>query len=141
MGTGHRGPYLLWFGGKTAQDLVCVQHFRSLGFVIELVTEDGSAGRKGMVTEHLEEWLPRQREMPSIIYSCGPYPMQRKVVQLAARLGIPAQVAMEALMACGVGACLGCSLRCRPPGDATDSYYANVCQHGPVFRGEEIVWE
>jgi dihydroorotate dehydrogenase electron transfer subunit len=141
VASGRKGPYLLWFGGKTARDLVCVHHFQDLGFVTELVTEDGTAGRKGLVTDHLEEWLPRQKEMPKLIYSCGPYPMQRKVVQLAGRLGIPVQVAMEAFMACGVGACLGCSLRCRPPDEGTDTYYANVCQHGPVFRGAEIIWE
>jgi dihydroorotate dehydrogenase electron transfer subunit len=139
--SGRKGPYLLWFGGRTARDLVCVHHFQNLGFLTELVTEDGSAGRKGLITDHLEDWLPRQKEMPRLIYSCGPYPMQRKMVQLAGRLGIPVQVAMEALMACGVGACLGCSLRCRPPEAGTDPYYANVCQHGPVFRGNEIIWE
>ena len=55
--SGLRGPYLLWFGGKTAEDLVCVQHFYDLDFAVELVTEDGSTGRKGLLTEHLEEWL------------------------------------------------------------------------------------
>jgi dihydroorotate dehydrogenase electron transfer subunit len=139
--SGRKGPYLLWFGGKTARDLVCVHHFQDLGFVTELFTEDGTVGRKGLVTDHLEEWLPRQKEMPKLIYSCGPYPMQRKVVELAGRLGVEVEVAMEALMACGVGACLGCSLRCRPPDGGTDTYYANVCRHGPVFRGDEIIWE
>ncbi|HYA03319.1 MAG TPA: dihydroorotate dehydrogenase electron transfer subunit, partial [Syntrophobacteria bacterium] len=91
--SGRKGPYLLWFGGRTARDLVCVHHFQDLGFVTELVTEDGTAGRKGLVTDYLEEWLPRQKEMPKLIYSCGPYPMQRKVVQLASRLGIAVEVA------------------------------------------------
>jgi dihydroorotate dehydrogenase electron transfer subunit len=141
IGSGRKGPRILWFGGKAARDLVCVRHFRDLGFVAELVTEDGSFGRRGLVTDHLEDWLSRQEVKPSAIYSCGPYPMQRQVAHLAARLGIPLQVAMEALMACGVGACLGCSLRCRPLEGGTDPYYANVCQHGPVFRGEEILWE
>jgi dihydroorotate dehydrogenase electron transfer subunit len=116
VGSGRKGPCLLWFGGKTGQDLVCVRHFQDLGFVTELVTEDGSAGRKGLV-------------------------MQRKMAHLAARLGVPVQMAMEAIMACGVGACLGCSLRCRPPEGGTDPHYSNVCQHGPVFKGEEIIWE
>jgi dihydroorotate dehydrogenase electron transfer subunit len=141
VGSGRKGPYLLWFGGRTGQDLVCVRHFQDLGFVTELVTEDGSVGSKGLVTDHLEGWLSRRQERPSVIYSCGPYEMQRKMAHLAARLGVPMQIAMEALMACGVGACLGCSLRCRPPEGGTDPYYANVCQHGPVFRGEEIIWE
>jgi dihydroorotate dehydrogenase electron transfer subunit len=141
VGSGQKGPYLLWFGGKTDQDLVCVRHFQDLGFVAELVTEDGSLGRKGLVTDHLEDWLFRRQERPTLIYSCGPYLMQRRVTQLGTRLGVPVQLAMEALMACGVGACLGCSLRCRPLEGGTDPYYATVCQHGPVFKGEEIIWE
>ncbi|MFP3870796.1 MAG: dihydroorotate dehydrogenase electron transfer subunit [Syntrophobacteria bacterium] len=139
--SGFQGPFLLWFGGKTARDLVCLQHFEELGFAVELFTEDGSAGRKGLVTEHLEFWLTRKGHLPRIIYSCGPYPMQRRVAQLAARLGIPSQLSMETLMACGVGACLGCSLKCRSEAGAHNFYYANVCQQGPVFAGEEIIWD
>jgi dihydroorotate dehydrogenase electron transfer subunit len=136
-----RGPLVLWFGGKSITDLVCVQHFRELDVTVELVTEDGSGGRRGLVTEHLDQWLSQQDDLPRVIYSCGPYPMQRIVSGLAARMGIPSQFSMEALMACGVGACLSCSLRCRPPDGNGDPYYANVCQEGPVFPGERIIWE
>lgn len=135
------GPFVLWFGGKTSADLVCVQHFSDLGFEVQLVTEDGSEGRKGLVTGHLEQWLTKQDELPQVIYSCGPYPMQRSVAEMATRLGIASQLSMEALMGCGVGACLSCSLRCRPPEGAQSPHYANVCQDGPVFDGEEIVWD
>jgi dihydroorotate dehydrogenase electron transfer subunit len=137
----HKGPFVLWFGGKTSGDLVCVQHFKDLGFAVEMVTEDGSIGRKGLVTEHLEPWLIQQDELPKVIYSCGPYLMQRSIAEMAARLGISSQLSMEALMGCGVGACLSCSLRCRPPQGAADPHYANVCQDGPVLDGEEIIWE
>ena len=139
--SGFSGPFFLWFGGKNAADLVCVQHFEDLGFGVELVTEDGSAGRLGLVTNHLEQWLLGQDKMPHLIYSCGPYPMQRLVAEMAARLNIPSQLSMEALMGCGVGACLSCSLRCQPPEASQNLYYANVCQHGPVFDGDEIIWE
>ncbi len=139
--SGLQGPLVLWFGGKTGDDLVCVQHFQDLNFTVELVTEDGSAGLKGLVTEHLEKWLTRQGDLPEMIYSCGPYPMQRSVAEMAARLGIPSQLSMEALMACGVGACLSCSLKCRASAGGPNSYYANVCQEGPVFPGERIVWD
>jgi dihydroorotate dehydrogenase electron transfer subunit len=137
----HKGPFVLWFGGKTSGDLVCVQHFKDLGFAVEIVTEDGSIGRKGLVTEHLEPWLIQQDELPKVVYSCGPYPMQRSIAEMAARLEISSQLSMEALMGCGVGACLSCSLRCHPPQGAADPHYANVCQNGPVFDGEEIIWE
>lgn len=139
--SGLRGPLVLWFGGKSHDDLVCVQHFQDLDIAVELVTEDGSVGRQGLVTEHLEKWLTQQDELPKLIYSCGPYAMQRMVAEMAARLDISSQLSMEALMGCGVGACLSCSLRCRVPESGQDSYYANVCQEGPVFPGERIVWD
>jgi dihydroorotate dehydrogenase electron transfer subunit len=136
-----QGPYVLWFGGKTTADLVCVNHFRELGFDVELTSEDGSAGKKGQVTEHLENWLQQLPDLPTVIYSCGPYPMQRLVAEMAGRLHIPSQFSMEALMACGVGACLSCSLRCHAAEREIDPYYASVCLDGPVFSGEDIVWE
>jgi dihydroorotate dehydrogenase electron transfer subunit len=139
--SGFGGPFVLWFGGKSAADLLCVQHFLDLGFEVELVTEDGSAGRQGLVTGHLEQWLLERDKIPGLIYSCGPYPMQQLVANMAARLNVPSQLSMEALMGCGVGACLSCSLRCRPPESGRNLYYANVCQHGPVFDGAEIIWE
>jgi len=141
MGSGFKGRRVLWFGGKGSADLVCVEHFEDMGFEVELVTEDGSTGRPGLVTDHLEHWLTQQPEMPKVIYSCGPYAMQRLVAEMSIRLNIPSQLSMEALMGCGVGACLSCSLRCRPPEDGQDPHYANVCQDGPVFGGDEIVWE
>jgi dihydroorotate dehydrogenase electron transfer subunit len=135
------GRRVLWFGGKGSADLVCVEHFEDMGFEVELVTEDGSVGRPGMVTDHLEYWFAQQQEMAKLIYSCGPYAMQRLVAKMSIRLNIPCQLSMEALMACGVGACLSCSLRCRPPEDGQEPHYANVCQDGPVFDGDMIVWD
>jgi len=114
---------------------------QDLGFSVQLVTEDGSKGRKGLVTGHLEQWLTQQDELPKVIYSCGPYPMQQLVAVMAARLGISSQLSMEALMGCGVGACLSCSLRCHAPQGAQGPHYANVCQDGPVFDGEDILWD
>jgi dihydroorotate dehydrogenase electron transfer subunit len=141
IGSGVEGRRVLWFGGKGSADLVCTEHFENMGFEVELVTEDGSAGRPGLVTDYLEYWLTRLPETPQVVYSCGPYPMQRLVAQMCLHLDIPSQLSMEALMGCGVGACLSCSLRCRPPEGGQDPYYANVCQDGPVFSGEDIVWE
>ena len=141
VASGYKGPFVLWFGGKTSSDLVCVQHFKDLGFAVQLVTEDGSEGKKGLLTGHLEQWLNQQDGLPKVIYSCGPYPMQRSVAEMSLRLGISSQLSMEALMGCGVGACLSCSLKCRPPQDAIGFRYANVCQDGPVFDGREIIWD
>ena len=71
-----------------------------------LMTEDGSAGEKGVVTEHT---LFRKEPDVDRIYTCGPELMMKAVSELAARLGVDAQASLENTMACGFGACLCCS--------------------------------
>ena len=74
-----------------------------------------------------------------VIYACGPMPMLRQVTALARRYDIPVQVAVEELMACGVGVCMTCVL----PVAGTDGITRMVrsCVDGPVFRGEQVRWD
>ena len=96
-------------------------------------TDDGSAGYKGLVTELLAEWL--KKETPDILYACGPRAMLSEVARLARQEGIPLQVSLEATMACGVGACLGCT--CGK--SRTDKgIWLKACQDGPVFWEQEV---
>ncbi len=88
-------------------------------------TDDGSFGRAGLVTELLEEELAAA---PRAVYACGPPAMLAAVRAAAARHGVPAQIALEAPMACGFGACYGCVV-------ATVDGYRRVCLDGPVFDG------
>ena len=62
--------------------------------------------------------------------------MLAAVAKLARQFGVDAQFSMEAHMACGMGACLGCVLETTDP----DRTYARVCLEGPVFRAEEVKW-
>jgi dihydroorotate dehydrogenase electron transfer subunit len=82
-----------------------------------VATDDGSVGHHGFVTELLD--LDDHIE----IYACGPPPM----LEAIARLGVPAQLAMESGMACGFGACFGCVV-------ATADGYVRLCVDGPVIR-------
>ncbi len=74
-----------------------------------------------------------------VIYACGPMPMLRQVTSLARRYDIPVQVAVEELMACGVGVCMTCVL----PVTGSDGITRMVrsCVDGPVFRGEQVRWD
>jgi len=101
-----------------------------------IATEDGSLGHKGLVTELLPAWI--EREKPDILYSCGPRGMLLEVVRLARRYGTPLQVSLEAVMACGVGACLGCT--CEKSAAGEDGWL-KACQDGPVFWDREVRWE
>jgi dihydroorotate dehydrogenase electron transfer subunit len=95
-----------------------------------VATDDGSAGRYGLVTDLLEEELARDAH--ATVYACGPAPMLEAVRAICAEQGIPAQLALEAGMACGFGACYGCVVPRRGGG------YLRVCVDGPVVDADEL---
>ncbi len=98
-----------------------------------ICTDDGSRGFKGNVVEQL-----RTLEVPTEIFSCGPKPMLRGVVEFAKEKGVKTQISMEERMACSVGVCLGCIIKVRENGKEVTK---KVCVEGPVFKGEEIIFE
>jgi dihydroorotate dehydrogenase electron transfer subunit len=89
-----------------------------------VATDDGSVGHHGLVTELLEDEL--DRDPHSEVYACGPPPMLEATARLCAQRAIPAQLALEAGMACGFGACYGCVV-------ATRRGYLRLCIDGPVL--------
>jgi dihydroorotate dehydrogenase electron transfer subunit len=95
-----------------------------------VATDDGSAGHRGLVTDLLGEEL--ERDAHATVYACGPAPMLEAVRALCATGGVPAQLALEAGMACGFGACFGCVVPKRGGG------YLRVCVDGPVIEAAEL---
>jgi len=91
---------------------------------VELATDDGSAGRHGLVTDLLREEL--DRDPAATVFACGPPPMLEAVRALCAERGVPAQLALESGMACGFGACFGCVV-------PTKAGYVRLCVDGPVL--------
>ena len=77
------------------------------------------------------------------LYGCGPLAMQYHVAQWALRHQVPAQLSLESLMACGLGACLGCALPAVAPGDPEPraDHYLHVCKDGPIFTPGSIQWQ
>jgi NAD(P)H-flavin reductase len=96
----------------------------------QVATDDGSAGHHGTVTEMLERELAGDRKAE--VYACGPAGMLESVRALCERSGTPVQLALEAPMACGFGACYGCVVPRRGGG------YLRVCVEGPVISGSEL---
>jgi dihydroorotate dehydrogenase electron transfer subunit len=90
-----------------------------------VTTDDGSVGHAGLVTDLLAAEL--QRDGHAVVYACGPAPMLEAVRALCAACETPAQLALEAGMACGWGACYGCAVPTRGGG------YLRVCVDGPVI--------
>ncbi|WP_313232761.1 dihydroorotate dehydrogenase electron transfer subunit [Tissierella praeacuta] len=92
---------------------------------IFIATEDGSNGHKGFVTELFD---PSKYDL---VLTCGPTPMMEVVIKMCEGQ-VPVYVSMESRMACGIGACLGCTIE-------TIRGMERVCKEGPVFKGEEVV--
>ncbi|HEY2536241.1 MAG TPA: dihydroorotate dehydrogenase electron transfer subunit [Solirubrobacteraceae bacterium] len=95
-----------------------------------LATDDGSVGHAGLVTELLAAEL--ERDGHAVVYACGPAPMLEAVRALCAARVTPAELALEAGMACGFGACYGCVVPAR------DGRYLRVCVDGPVIDAGEL---
>lgn len=107
------------------------------GMKIDMVcTDDGSFGEKGSVLNYLGLLINEHK--PDVIYSCGPHIVLKKVAELGEQYGIETQVAMEKVMACGIGVCRGCVIDIKKDGKIVN---ATVCKDGPVFKGSEVVWE
>ena len=127
-------------GGRTADDLLSIDAFKEIGIEPLLATENGSAGHRGYVTAIMEERLG-EGSTPSAVYSCGPTPMLKRVGEIAIAKGIPCELSLEAVMACGFGVCLGCVIKTRPSGGGSGYDFSRVCCEGPVFDAKEIVWD
>ena len=141
---GKNAKCIVFIGAKTKKQIVCEKDFRKLGAKVCIATDDGSKGRKGLVTSLLEHKLQNKSYPPTprlwrtgksrvTIYACGPKPMLKAVAKLVKRYGIPAQISLEEYMACGIGTCLGCPVK-------TQQGFKLVCKDGPVFDAEEIIW-
>lgn len=111
-------------GFNKAEEIFLLDSFEDLSVETLLATADGSAGQKGFVTDV----MPQDDRY---VLTCGPLPMLKAVYKKSA---CPSgQYSLEERMACGFGACMGCSIETRfgPK---------RVCKDGPVFRKEELPW-
>ena len=123
-------------GFRDASAVILQEDFTKNGCKTILCTDNGSAGRKGFVTDALSEQL--ELEKPDIIYACGPMVMLKKITEICEKNDIYCQVSLEQRMACGVGACLVCV--CRTVKDGKE-FNSHVCKDGPVFDSKEVVFD
>lgn len=129
-------PLAIWqdeLGPATSVLVGFRDHAHARGAVVlsepRIATDDGSLGHHGLVTELLAQQL--QTDPETEIYACGPPPMLEAVRRLSAQTQTPAQLALEAPMACGYGACFGCVA-------PTTSGYVRLCVDGPVIDAAEL---
>lgn len=128
-----------YLGFRTGKLAVLEEEFRQNASSLEITTDDGSYGKHGLVTEILKRDMEVCRF--DMIYSCGPVPMMKKVIEAASENGASCQVSLEQRMGCGFGACLVCACKTRGPEGEKDWQYSHVCRDGPVFNGRDVLFE
>jgi dihydroorotate dehydrogenase electron transfer subunit len=118
----------LLYGERTKENLSALPFIEKAGIDCTVYTEDGSYGKTGLVTAELEKY-PDYRWI-----ACGPTPMLKKVKEIAENLGVECYLSMDRRMACGVGACLGCTVK-------TVNGYKRCCVEGPIFNAKEVIFD
>lgn len=135
---GARPALTIILAARNEVELSCfVPDFAALGVKLHLVTDDGTLGEKGVITDLFPRVLDTAQAWQ--IASCGPYPMMRAVAAICRERQWRCQVSLETMMACGISACLGCAVPASEQ-DSKGRQYLHVCQDGPIFWGGDIKW-
>lgn len=118
----------LYYGGRTKDDIILLDQFKKLDNIF-ITTEDGSMGKKGLVTDYINKEY-------EFAFICGPNVMMMHSVH---RLNesCRVEVSMEQRMACGIGICLGCIV------NYSEGIIVNkkCCKDGPIFDGRKVQWQ
>ncbi|CAK8722098.1 Dihydroorotate dehydrogenase B (NAD(+)), electron transfer subunit [Candidatus Electrothrix laxa] len=105
------------------------EQFSALGYAVQLATDDGSIGHKGFIPDLLDFVLSTVDQ----VYTCGPHLMMENIVRQCQQAEVRCQVSLETHMACGMGACLGCTVNGKRG-------LVHVCKQGPVFNADQLEW-
>lgn len=117
-------------GVRTKELLILEEEFTSLSDETVIVTDDGSYGRKALVTEPLQEVCAR-RPKPDLAVAIGPAIMMKFCCEMTRRYSVPTQVSLNTIMVDGTGMCGGCRVEV---GGQTQF----VCVDGPEFDGHQV---
>lgn len=88
----------------------------------------------GSVLDNLDKIV----ENYEAIYACGPKIVLKTISEIAKKKNIPSFLALERIMACSIGVCRGCVIELAKNNNIER---ASVCKDGPVFIGDEIIWD
>jgi dihydroorotate dehydrogenase electron transfer subunit len=123
---------IAFVGAGSKAQLIGDSKIRALGIEVFTATEDGSVGYGGLITDLFSKVVERRELENLAVLACGPKEMLKVVAGISEKIGAMAQGSLEELMACGMGACLGCAVAVR------SGEYKMVCKDGPVFNLSEV---
>jgi dihydroorotate dehydrogenase electron transfer subunit len=128
-----------YLGAKTAKAVVGLDKLQKLCYNINVCTDDGTLGKKGLVTQVFQKDIKKYSPVNTAVYACGPKEMLQSLAKILSGSNFTSQVSLEERMACGIGACLGCAVAVKDNKEALT--YQRVCADGPVFNLREVIWE
>ncbi len=137
---GRRLPFAVLLGARNADELWGDRELAKLGGNVQIATDDGSLGEKGLVTHLLAAWLRKHKNSAAQVFACGPMPMLNAVAKLCREARVEAQLAIETMMGCGFGICMGCPV-VPAAGVGKNGRYYLACLDGPVFSAKAIRFE
>ncbi len=108
----------------------CPENLLPSGIKLVAATEDGTVGYHGRVTDLIPEHVNQADQ----VFACGPLPMYKAMGQMPELKDKPVQISLEVGMGCGRGLCYGCTIK-------TKQGLKKVCQDGPVFNLDDILWD
>jgi ferredoxin--NADP+ reductase len=117
-------------GARTRELLILEDEFAQISDELIVTTDDGSYGRKALVTEPLQEVCQRD-EKPNQAFAIGPAIMMKFCSEVAKRFNVPIQVSLNTIMVDGTGMCGGCRVE-------IDGKAKFVCVDGPEFDGYKV---
>lgn len=132
---------ILLYGASSKKELVLSSEINEAmlaGLEVQTITDDGSCGRQGLVTELLHDIL--QQQPRSIVFSCGPEAMLKRVQKIILENHCPGYLSLENRMACGFGVCLGCVQSVLESKRSDLLGNAKVCTDGPVFPAWKVLF-
>ncbi len=117
-------------GARSKDLLILERELEACSHELSIVTDDGSYGRKGVVTQPLADLLARPLGI-KVVYAVGPLPMMRAVAELTRPLGIHTVVSLNPIMVDGTGMCGGCRV-------SVEGKIRFACVDGPEFDAHGV---
>jgi len=127
-----------YLGAQTSGSILGLDRLSKLCDNIHVCTDDGTLGRKSLVTQAFQKDMKKYHPGQTAVYACGPKAMLRALAGILKPAGFQCQVSLEERMACGTGACMGCAVAIK--NQAEEFAYKRVCKDGPVFNLQDIIW-
>ncbi len=117
-------------GGRTRELAILEQEMKECSHQVFVTTDDGSYGRKGLVTDQLKDLLDKNVGIKAV-YAIGPLPMMKAVANLTMQYGVHTLVSLNAIMVDGTGMCGGCRV-------SVGGQMKFACVDGPEFDAHQV---